>query len=205
MEVGVRQGCILSCTLFNIFLEFVMDELSYIQESLQLNPTLSTHSRYADDTILVIQIFEKLHFSTSELEKACKRWRLKVNHIKFKVLTSEIDKITIDGNRAENVESLVFLGSVVSGTASDVKRRIALASSEFDRLKDKIWRNRAIPLKIKTRLYYALIVPNCCKCCKIYDCETWALRKDEMLKLLVLEDNCLRSMLAKRYLTGSNK
>ena len=75
------------------------------------------------------------------------------------MLASEPSNIIIDGNSVENVDSFVFLGSVVPDTADDVKRRIALASSAFGRLKEKIWRNKSIPLKIKTRLYYALIVP----------------------------------------------
>ena len=195
VEVGVRQGCILSPTLFNIFLEFVMDELSCLQSSLKLNPTLSTDIRYADDTSLIAFTFEKLQISTTELHKACKKWGLKVNQTKCKVLTSETRNITIDGNSVENVDNFVFLGSVVPDTADDVKRRIALASSAFGRLKEKIWRNRSIPLKIKTRLYYALIVP-----IAIYACETWTLRKAESQSLLVFENNCLRSMLGKTLL-----
>ena len=48
--VGVKQGCIVSPTLFNIFLEFVMDEMKSFKQ-FQLDRDLSTDIRYADDTL----------------------------------------------------------------------------------------------------------------------------------------------------------
>ena len=72
--IGVRQGCLLSPTLFNIFLEFVMEEVKSLDSSLNLTDSLSTEIRYADDTTLLSAIFDKLKLSTSELEQACKKW-----------------------------------------------------------------------------------------------------------------------------------
>ena len=37
VSVGVRQGCLLSPTVFNLILDFVMDELKYLREHVTLD------------------------------------------------------------------------------------------------------------------------------------------------------------------------
>ena len=159
MKVGVQQGCILSPTLFNVFLEFVMDDLKSLQDNLQLDEILSNDIRYADDTTRITMVFDKLHISTNELEASCAKWGMKVNPAKCKVISSDQNDIKIDGKVVEKVKELIFLGSVVPGTPSDIKRRISLDSSAFGRLKQRVWSNRNITVQLKIRLYYALIVP----------------------------------------------
>ena len=79
---------------------------------------------------------------------------------------------------------------LVPGSASDIKRRIALASVAFGRLKDKIWNRKDITKSLKVRLYYALIVP-----IALYASETWTLLAEDKRKLEVFENRCLRAML----------
>ena len=87
VHVGLRQGCLLSPTLFNVFLEFVMKELSDLDRTLALTDTYSTDIRYADDTTLLSAIFEKLTGSTKQLEAACKKWGMKINGAKCKIIS----------------------------------------------------------------------------------------------------------------------
>jgi len=193
VEVGVRQGCILSPTLFNIFLEFVMDELGSLQASLRLDESISRDIRYADDTTLISVIFEKLKLYTKELETACQKWGLKINSDKCKVMSKEINEaIEVNNQTVEKVENFVFLGSVVPNTSDDVKRRIALASSAFGRLRANIWNRKDIPYQIKIRLYNALIVP-----IAIYASETWTLKAEDTRKLSVFENDCMRAIAGK--------
>jgi hypothetical protein len=168
-----------------------MKEVVCLQNKVELDANLSMDVRYADDTTLISAIFNLLQISTRQLEDACKELGLKINREKCRVITDEeVDEILMESNAVTEVQEFVFLGSVVPGTSSDIKRRIALAAVAFGKLKNNIWSNRTIPMNLKIRLYYALIIP-----IATYSCETWTATKEDCRTLQVFENNCLRMML----------
>ena len=89
VNIGVRQGCIMSPSLFNIFMEYVMKSVKSLNRDFQLNDNMSVDIRYADDTTLISIIFEKLQLSTLELEQACQIWGLKINPLKCAIMTPD--------------------------------------------------------------------------------------------------------------------
>ena len=137
VHVGLGQGCLLSPSLFNIFLEFVMKELKDLDRTLILTDSLSIDIKYADDATLLSTIFDKLKLCTSQLDNACKKWGMKINRLKCKIPSPSDESITRDGSEVEHVKEFVFLGSVLPNTTDDVKRRISLVSAAFRRLKDR--------------------------------------------------------------------
>lgn len=79
--------------------------------------------------------------------------------------------------------------------SDDIKRRIALASSSFGRLKENVWSRKDIPNCIKIRLYNALIIP-----IATYASETWTQKAEDSRKLTVFENRCLRTLAGKTLL-----
>ena len=115
---------------------------------------------------------------------------MKINVGKCKVISNDQRNIMIEGNPVDKVTEFTFLGSVIPGSESDVKRRIMLASSAFGRLKESIWSKKNISRNLKMRLYQALILP-----IATYASETWTLRETEKQSLVSFEMRCLRSIL----------
>ena len=185
--MGMRQGCIISPSLFNIFLEHVMKGLTCLDRNLRLDDEISgIDIRYADDTTLVTAVFEKLQIATSELENACHKWGLNINPLKYAILTTENKDIKISKNIVPKVNQFKFLGSLVPNCQIDVLQRISMASQAFSRLRETIWTSRNVYKKLKISIYKALILP-----ISIYGSETWTMRQKEINSLPVFEIKCL--------------
>lgn len=62
---------------------------------------------------------------------------MRINLDKCKTISSGVDNTQTDGSIVEKVERFTFLDIVVSGSSSNIRRRIGFASSAFGRLKKK--------------------------------------------------------------------
>ena len=66
---------------------------------------------------------------------------MKVSTDKCKVLTPQSQNISFEGEPIKNVNEFIFVGSLIPGNASELHRRIGLASCIFERIKRTIWSN----------------------------------------------------------------
>ncbi len=95
VEVGVRQGCMMSPWLFNIFMDGCMRKIKCkvvnAVAKLRLNGEAWSvvTCLFADDTVLLAKSEENLHRVVNELYSVCKRRKLKVNTGKSKVIVFE--------------------------------------------------------------------------------------------------------------------
>ena len=127
----------------------------------------------ADDVALISSRFADLQEKTDRLVTTAGAVVLKINPRKTKTLRMNhrcTDYIRIEGEEVEDVESFVYLGSVLDkfgGTEADIKRRLALTRIVFTRLQN-IWRSGRFSQKTKLRILNSKVLS-----VLLYGAEMW--------------------------------
>ena len=87
--VGVRQGCLLSSTLFKIFLERIMCEaLDDHEDSVSIGGRLITNFRFADNIVVNAEEEEEAGILTDRLHRTTTRYKMEIGPNKTKVMTT---------------------------------------------------------------------------------------------------------------------
>ena len=161
---GVRQGCILSSCLFNLYAEYIMKntELEEEQAGIKIARRNINNLRYADDTTLITEIEEYLKSLLMNVKEECENVGLNLNAQKTKnMASSPITSWQIDGETVETLTGFTFWGSKI--TADDdcnheIKRCLLLGRKAMTNL-DSIEKSRDITLLTKVPLVKAIVFP----------------------------------------------
>ena len=91
--VGVNQGCLLSPTFFNIFLERIMsDALEEHDGKVSIGGRKITN-RFADDIDDLAEEEQELEALVESLDKTCTRYKMEISAEKTKLMTNSANGI----------------------------------------------------------------------------------------------------------------
>ena len=195
--VGVRQGCLLSPVLFNLFLENIMREtLHDFHSTISIGGRTLNNLRFADDIDLMGGSNKELQDLTTRLENRAGAYGMEMSSEKSKVLVNSASntaaEIYMNGQQLEEVDAFKYLGATLTKdgrSTTEIKIRIAMAISSMTKL-TTIWRNREISFPTKLKLYKALI-----QTILLYGSESWTLTAETTKRIQSFEMKCYRKLL----------
>ena len=134
---GIREGCILSPCLFNLYAEYIVRNagLDEAQAGIKIAGRNINNLRYADDTTLMAERREELKSLLMKVKEESEKVGLKLNIQKTKIMTSgPITSWQIDG---ETVREFILGGFkiIADGDCShEIKRCLLLGRKAMTNL-----------------------------------------------------------------------
>ena len=198
--IGIRHGCILSPTLFNLFLERIMQKTLHDHTttvSIGSRPISNLH--FTDDIDLMADSNSKLQEHTNKLIAAASAYGMEISTVKSKVMVNSTNNasvsIIMDGKNLEEVSSFKYLGATLTkdGTCkTEICIWMVIATAAMARL-TRVWKSN-ISFWTKLKLYKSLVIS-----ILLYGCETWTLLTETERRIQVFENKCLRKLLCTYY------
>uniref|UniRef100_A0A8D9EGU9 Craniofacial development protein 2 n=1 Tax=Cacopsylla melanoneura TaxID=428564 RepID=A0A8D9EGU9_9HEMI len=200
VEIGTRQGCLLSPLIFLLVLDRIMTKVTKIKRGIQWGLMNRLEDiDFADDICLLSQNLNDMKNKIEDLRKESAKAGLKINVKKTKRMDINCrgnEDIMLDGEIIEKVESFQYLGSVVTtngGADEDVTQRILKARRAFIQL-NPIWKSAQLRRRTKLRIFQKNG-----KSILLYGCQTWKVTKTLTGKLQTFINSCLRRILNIRW------
>ena len=187
---GVRQGCILSPLIFNLYSEYIFREaLDEIDEGILLNGERINNIRYADDTVIFADSIDGLQHLMSNLEDCSECYGLDMNISKTKLMIISKNNIqnchiTIKGKYLERVKRYTYLGTNINDQwdhSQEIKNRIERARAVYNKMA-KLFTSHYLNINTKLRLLRCYVFS-----VLFYGVESWTLTETTSKKLEAFE------------------
>lgn len=195
---GVRQGCILSPILFNMYLEKIFSLALEDEEiGIRVNGTRVSNLRYADDSAIITENMGDMQRIIDKIDQIGREFGVRINVGKTKLMTVKKNQtpendLVINQTIVEKVTSFKYLGSTINTKLDcdeEIKIRCGMARATFQKL-NKILLHRSFPLDLRIRVVKCYVWP-----VLLYGSETWSMKTKSMNRLEAVEMWTLRRML----------
>jgi len=200
LTTGVRQGCLLSCLLFDV----VMDAItrSFLEKcgssGVRINGETIALLLYADDVVLFSHDPVDLYRMLALWDQVSFDYGLVVSAKKTKVMfmnppAALPQPMQLRGAVIEEVKQFRYLGVQITSDGSsdaELSARTASAHHAWSKYKYTVFLNKHLSLRTKVMMFKVTIVT-----CLLYCAETWAPTELQKAKLTVVYNRYLRQML----------
>ena len=198
--VGVGQGCLLSPTLFSIFLERIMAHaLDDHKSTVSIGGRTISNSSFADDIDGLTGSELELANLVERLGETSTAYGMRVSAGRAGLETNNTNGVSgnarVNSERLEAVQSFKYLGAMVTdeGSMPEIRSRIAQTIAALTKLKI-IWDDKNIDLSSKIRLLRSVVMS-----IFLYSCEAWTLTAEMERMIRTLEVGGFRRFLGIPY------
>ena len=203
IDVGVRQGCILSPLLFIILMNSISKRckgMRSIQIGMwKLRPVLLKMLAFADDLVVFGKTQRDLQHNVTILNRELKSSGLIINGKKTKcmILSREPLKqdIKISNEIIEQVDNYTYLGVKIASNCSlkaEINQRITKANKVYSQLGQCFIGKKELTTKTKTAIFNSVYCPTL-----MYASESWNLDASDKSRLQAAEMKFLRRSIGK--------
>ena len=193
---GVRQGCILSPILFNLYTAILFRAINSV-EGIKIGGMNINNLRYADDTALLAESEQNLQNILNKVNEEGEKFGMRINVKKTKVMVvtkSGMNKcnLYLGEKEIEQVDSFVYLGQLITNEGKNEKeilRRISIARCTFLQMSKSLC-CRDMRLDTRQRILRCYIWSTL-----LYGSETWTISKTMIRRLTAFEMWSYRKMM----------
>ena len=169
VTTGLKQGCLLSTTLFNLYINDLSTQLDISRKGISIEGKTINHLFYADDLVIIAENEADLHLLLNILSNWCTVNKMSINGDKIKVMhfrNASVPRtnciLACNNSNIECVERYRYLGLVLNGTLDygvTVKYVAQAATRALGLLISKFKLMGGMPYEVYTKLYDSMVWP----------------------------------------------